>query len=140
MNLQDPDDFPVVDYRTASNPVDMDILVSFVRFFRRFLNTTILREYGVEEVAPGPEVQSDEGIRRFLASEAWPTWYHPCCTASMMPRHLGGVVDTDLKVYGTKGLRVADLSIANLLPGTHTSSTAYAIGEKAADIIIRAWS
>ena len=30
---------------------------------------------------------------------------------SMMPRDMDGVVDTNLKVYGTNNIRVADLSI-----------------------------
>jgi choline dehydrogenase-like flavoprotein len=53
----------------------------------------------------------------------------------MMPRNLGGVVDNQLMVYGTLGLSIADTSIIPMVPGTHTQTTAYAIGEKAADMI-----
>ena len=55
----------------------------------------------------------------------------------MLPRNKGGVVGTDLKVYGLRGLRVADLSAMPMLPSSHTSTTAYAFGEKAAAIIIK---
>jgi len=44
-------------------------------------------------------------------------------------------VDPKLKVYGTKNLRVADLSVAPLEVSAHTQATAYAIGEKMADIL-----
>ena len=37
--------------------------------------------------------------------------YHPIATAAMVPKELGGVVDSKLKVYGTSNLRIADLSI-----------------------------
>ena len=38
----------------------------------------------------------------------------------MMPRELGGVVDAKLKVYGTKNLRVMDLSVLPLQVSVHT--------------------
>ena len=38
----------------------------------------------------------------------------------MMPRELGGVVDPQLKVYGTTNLRVVDLSVLPLQVSVHT--------------------
>lgn len=49
------------------------------------------------------------------------------------------VVDSNLCVFGVKGLRVADTSIMPVLHGGHTQMPAYAIGEKAADLIKAAW-
>ena len=46
------------------------------------------------------------------------------------------MVDEELKVHGVERLRVVDASIMPLIPGTHTSSTVYAVAEKAADLII----
>lgn len=45
------------------------------------------------------------------------------------------VLDTELRVRGVQGLRVADTSIMPLLNQGHTQMPAYAIGEKAADLI-----
>lgn len=42
----------------------------------------------------------------------------------MLPRGLGGVVDSNLKVYGTSNVRVVDLSIAPLMPSAHTQALA----------------
>lgn len=53
----------------------------------------------------------------------------------MARRELGGVVDPDLHVYGTKNLRIADMSVAPMHIAAHTMDTAYAIGEKAASLI-----
>lgn len=71
----------------------------------------------------------------------------------MLPREHGGVVDPRLRVYGTENIRVVDLSIVPLNVGAHNQcmsdmpympfrsrskdpiATAYAIGERAADII-----
>ena len=43
-----------------------------------------------------------------------------CGSTSMLPRDKGGVVDTSLKVYGTRNLRVVDLGIVPLEVGVHT--------------------
>jgi len=53
----------------------------------------------------------------------------------MAPRAMGGVVDSQLKVYGTKNLRVVDASVIPLQLGATPMSTVYVIAEKAADII-----
>jgi choline dehydrogenase-like flavoprotein len=45
------------------------------------------------------------------------------------------VLDSELRVRGVKGLRVADTSVMPLLNQGHTQMPAYAIGEKAADLI-----
>lgn len=56
----------------------------------------------------------------------------------MMSRELGGVVDSKLKVYGTKNVRVVDASILPLQFSGHLTATLYAVAERAAEIIIKA--
>lgn len=52
-----------------------------------------------------------------------------------MPSDMGGVVDTSLRVYGTKNLMVVNASIVPLHVRGNTMSLVYAIAEKAADMI-----
>ena len=89
-----------------------------------------------QDPAPGA-VTDDAGWEDWLLNQnkLMASNGHSVGTAAMMPRELGGVVDNKLRVYGTLGLSIADTSIIPLLPGTHTQTTAYAIGEKAADMI-----
>ena len=61
--------------------------------------------------------------------------YHPLGSASMMARNLGGVVDPQLRVYGTNNVRVVDASVLPMQISGHLTSTLYAIAERAADII-----
>jgi choline dehydrogenase-like flavoprotein len=58
------------------------------------------------------------------------TEFHGTGTTSMLPLNLGGVVDTHLRVYGTKNLRVVDAGIIPLVPAAHLQAPVYAIAEK----------
>lgn len=53
----------------------------------------------------------------------------------MLPRENGGVVNTELKVYGTKNVRVVDASVLPFQLCGHLMSTLYAVAEKASDLI-----
>jgi choline dehydrogenase len=131
LNLSDHDADPVLDYRSASNPLDVEVMATFLPFWRRFYNqSTVMNEIGARESSPGPSVQTQDEIRAHVRSSMTASFQHPCCTAAMMPKSKGGVVGSDLLVHGLTGLSIADLSIIPLLVSSHTSSTAYAVGEK----------
>ncbi|GAB1309877.1 Glucose-methanol-choline oxidoreductase N-terminal domain-containing protein [Madurella fahalii] len=132
---------PILDYRAGSNPVDMDIHLAQVRYLRRIFDTPTMSGYGATETGPGPAVaQSDTALTNYIKERSILSFMHPCCTAAMIPENKGGVVGPNLKVHGAAGLRVVDMSIMPLVPAAHLSATAYAVGEKAADIIIQEWT
>jgi choline dehydrogenase len=47
-------------------------------------------------------------------------------------------VDTDLRVHGISGLRVADASVMPSIVSANTNATVYAIAERAAHILTAA--
>ena len=49
---------------------------------------------------------------------------------------MGKVVDTELRVYGVRRLRACDTSIMPVPLAAHYQVCTYAIGEKAADLIL----
>ena len=62
------------------------------------------------------------------------TAYHPAGTCRMGSGQQS-VVDTQLRVRGVDGLRIADNSIMPRLVSGNTNATAIMIGERAADFI-----
>jgi choline dehydrogenase-like flavoprotein len=59
------------------------------------------------------------------------TNHHPTCTCA-----IGRVVDSDLRVFGTEGLRVADASVMPSIVRGNTNAAVIAIAEKATDILL----
>ncbi|KAM3479632.1 hypothetical protein MY8738_005332 [Beauveria namnaoensis] len=57
-------------------------------------------------------------------------------STAMLPRALGGVVDSRLRVYGTSKLHVVDAGILPFQLTSHTMSTLYAVAQRAAQIIV----
>lgn len=130
LNSSDHDATPILNYATGANPIDLDIMTTYVDYFRRVYSTDAWQERNAVEVAPGAKVTEHDALIEFVKNNVIQSHMHPCCTAAMLPREKGGVVDSSLSVYGISGLRVADCSIIPTLPAAHTTTTAYAIGEK----------
>lgn len=130
INVSDPTAMPIIDYRAFSNPIDMAVSIEMLRYIRRYMASDYFKPYGPYEIAPGPNVTTDEQIGGWLRQVYEPSLYHPAGTASKMLRELGGVVDEELLVYGVQRLSVVDASIMPILPGAPTQFTTYAIAEK----------
>ena len=63
------------------------------------------------------------------------TEYHASSTCSMLDEQDGGVVDSELRVYGTANVRVVDASVIPISLSSHLMSATYAVAEVAADLI-----
>lgn len=60
---------------------------------------------------------------------------HPLGSAAMMSKELGGVVDPELRVYGTSNVRVVDASVLPTQFSGHLTATLYAVAERASEFI-----
>lgn len=129
---------PLVDPRYLEHPLDMEMLARAIRFVKTIAKTEplagMLKPGGrqVPSVADGGD-ELEEAKR--IVRERMFTAFHPSGTCAMLPREQGGVVDSQLRVYGTKNVRVVDASIFPIEPLGHVQSTVYAVAEKAADLI-----
>jgi choline dehydrogenase-like flavoprotein len=120
--LIDPADIyadPIVDYHTYFIPADLEMMVKIVKFVRRFHQTPSMLKLGPVETKPGPNVTSDDDIRAYLRGASSCSTAHNSGSNAMLPRELGGVVSSDLLVYGVTGLSVADSSIMPILIVSH---------------------
>jgi hypothetical protein len=104
-----------------------------IDFGRRLARAQPLQPYFVTENQPGAQMVGD-GLYDYARRNAG-TEFHPLGTCSMLPRDHGGVVDTNLMVYGSANLRVIDASIMPLQISAHLMASVYGIAEKGADII-----
>lgn len=141
-------DLPVVDPRYCSDPFDCIVLARALLFNCALIRTSAMAELQpvVQEPYFCPETLSglnasnvnreDTDSRMLqLVKELLVTEFHPSGTTAMLPLSSGGVVDTDLKVYGTSNLRVVDAGIMPVILGAHLQAAVYAVAERAADII-----
>ncbi|TFK85975.1 GMC oxidoreductase [Polyporus arcularius HHB13444] len=131
----DPTAAPAIDPSYFSRPEDLDVLLASVKFSLAFFKTGPLADVVRTQAFPTPEEAcSDDALKEYIKNTLGCV-FHPVGTASMLPKEDGGVVDSELRVYGTANVRVVDASILPLQIAAHTQATVYAIAEKAADII-----
>ncbi|THU93690.1 alcohol oxidase [Dendrothele bispora CBS 962.96] len=127
---------PAIDPRYFENEIDLEQLARVVDLALTVYHTSPFKEHVKSIKVPSEDVRGRglEGLKEYIRENCG-SFYHPIGTAAMLPRSDGGVVDSSLQVYGTKNLRIVDLSILPLGVCSHTLTVAYAIGEKGADII-----
>ncbi|ESK81219.1 glucose oxidase [Moniliophthora roreri MCA 2997] len=130
-----PEDKVIVDPQYFSAEHDWWYLAKAVMYSRNITAAEPLKSIIDYEVLPGANYTTTESIQQWLLPN-FRTMSHFVGTASALPQEAGGVVDPEtLIVYGTSNVRVVDCSVVPLIPGIHTQSIAYAIAEKAADIL-----
>ncbi|KAK7744110.1 hypothetical protein SLS53_003631 [Cytospora paraplurivora] len=135
----DVEAMPNIDPRYFSHPADLEIMARHVQELDTKLRpspelATFFKPDGKRNHPDSFNVHDLEGAKRYVLDTATTT-YHPCGSAAMLPKEKGGVVDSELVVYGTENLRIVDASIFPLVPRGYIQSLVYAVAERAADII-----
>jgi len=120
---------PLIDPRYCSHPLDCQILVEGLLFNNKLIHTSSMKLLEPTPYAPFFQNSTFETLMPAIQS-GLRTEFHGTGTTSMLPLDLGGVVDTHLRVYGTKNLRVVDAGIIPLVPAAHLQAPIYAIAEK----------
>lgn len=132
---------PLIDpgyYSGTHGDLDVDVMLECSHFLDKIVKTEPLSSIIRGPAAPGPGVIGDDAkMRDWIINNTVIDW-HPVGSCGMGGRGgiQAGVVDERLRVYGVKGLRVADASIMPLQISAHLQATVYAIAEKAAHMIL----
>ncbi|KAJ4451438.1 hypothetical protein ANN_02900 [Periplaneta americana] len=124
---------------------DIDSLLQGIDFYLKFIETNEMKsKQGTQRKlyiknCDALEINTRaywECALRHLAT----TLYHPSGTCKMGPESdPTAVVSPELKVYGVKGLRVADASIMPTIVSGNLNAPTIMIGEKAADMVRKEW-
>jgi choline dehydrogenase-like flavoprotein len=123
-------DAPLVDYGALTDPTDLEMLYAIYLKNRELMSTPDIAVLGPIETAPAPDSSDEAEIKEKIKKALQPSNAHQCCTAAMMEREDGGVVDTQNKVYGTERLSVVDTSTWPLVVGGGPQASVYAGAEK----------
>jgi choline dehydrogenase len=135
----DPREMPLVNFsyfeegddRSGS---DLAAVVDAIRFVRRMTAPLIASGRIAEELAPGPDVQTDEALADYVRNTAW--GHHASCSCPIGAADQGGVLDSKLAVHGVPHLRVVDASAFPRIPGFFIAAAIYMLAEKAAEVVL----
>jgi len=132
---RNPADHPKIHANYLATETDRQCMVDGLKLARRLAETEALQPLIAEELEPGLDVTSDEAFLDH-ARRRGGTIFHPTSTCMMGPNtNPMAVVDSELRVHGLKGLRVADASIMPTVVSGNTNAACIMIGEKLAHLL-----
>ena len=130
------EDLPLIKPRLLDTEADISRLISGCKIAQSILSAPSLARHSVEEMFPGPTIQTEQQWQNLLREAAGPT-YHMVGTCAMGNDAMS-VVDSTLRVKGIRHLRVADASIMPTITSGNTNAPSMMIGAQAADFILSA--
>ncbi|MES2175008.1 MAG: GMC family oxidoreductase N-terminal domain-containing protein [Pseudomonadota bacterium] len=133
LGSSNPAEPPEIQLNLLSDQRDVDTLIRALRQVRKIYQAEPLSGLLKQEVSPGIAAQGDEALTAYLRRALY-TVRHPVGSCRMGHDEMA-VVDSQLRVRGIAGLRIADASVMPAIPGGNTNAPAIMIGEKAADMI-----
>src|SRR5262249_29224050 len=131
----DPAAHPAIspNYLADAEGHDLRMLLEAARLSREIFAQAPFAPYRGEELFPGAQARTASDLEMFVRRKA-ETIYHPVGTCRM-GSDARAVVDSELRVHGVEGLRVADASIMPTLIGGNPNAPTIAIAERAADLL-----
>ncbi len=132
----DPRAAPSIRFNYMSTEEDWQDFRTAIRLTREIFAGPAFDHYRGAELAPGDAAQSDAALDDFVRHNV-ESAYHPCGTCRMgAADDVNSVVDSECRVIGTHGLRVADSSIFPEITNGNINAPSIMVGEKAADMIL----
>ena len=129
----DVEEQALIDPAYYANPEDMQTMIKGVRRARAIGASEGLVDWGAKELMPGSRVRSDEAIANYIRKNTITT-YHFAGSCSMGARS-EDPVDTELRVRGVSGLRIADASVIPWTPVSALNAPSMLIGYRAAKFL-----
>ena len=115
-----------------STDEDRRVAAAALNLTRKIVAAPALVKYRPEECKPGVHFRTDEELAE-AAGSIGTTIFHPVGTCKMgRADDVSAVVDSELRVLGVRGLRIADASVMPTITSGNTNSPVIMIAEKAA--------
>ena len=131
-----PADNPKISFNYMSHEEDWEEWRRCIRLTREIFAQDAFKPFVKHEIQPGVDVQSDSEIDAFVREHA-ESAYHPCGTCKMgRVDDEDAVVDSQGRVIGVEGLRVADSSIFPRITNGNLNGPSIMVGEKIADYVL----
>ena len=130
----DPAEKPKLDPHYLEEPADRRALLAAVKLSREIGAGSALSEWRRREIAPGPEVRTDEELLEYAMINLI-TYHHQVGTCKMGIDRMA-VTAPDLRVHGVEGLRVADASVMPSVTSGNTNAPTIMIAERCADFVL----
>ena len=132
-----PKDAPYIQPNYFSDVADLQEMIDGVLLCRKIASTKPLSKFIIKSVGVHKDYSNDPKSIEKLIRKTAKTTYHPCGTCAMGISEKEHVVDGNLFVFGCSNLRVADSSIMPNIVSGNLVASAYMIGERAFDIIMK---
>lgn len=129
----DPYEHPEIRFNYLEREEDREGFRRCVRLTREIIGQPAMDSFRGEELAPGPNVNTDEEIDAFVRANMESTM-HPCGSCRMGEDSLA-VVDSELRVHGLQGVRVIDSSVFPTEPNGNLNAPTIMLAERAADLV-----
>jgi choline dehydrogenase len=130
-------DAPIIEGNHLGTEHDLAAIVRAIEMARELGRQKAFDAIREAEVVPGPKATSPKDTMD-LARTAAASFGHPVGTAKIGVG-ADAVVDSELRVHGVEGLRVADASVMPSITSGATNGPAFMIGGRAAQLIAGAY-
>ncbi len=132
----DPNDAPKIQFNYMSHDQDWQDFRQCIRLTREIFAQGAFAPFVKHEIQPGADLQRDDALDDFIREHA-ESAFHPCGTCKMGAKNDPmAVVDSQCRVIGVQGLRVADSSIFPRITNGNLNGPSIMTGEKAADHVL----
>ena len=126
---------PSIDPNYLSTEKDKIVAAQSIKLARKIISQPAMKKYNPKEYAPGIQFQSEDDLKK-VAGDIGTTIFHPVGTCAM-GTNVSSVTDSNLKVRGVEGLRIADASIMPTITSGNTNAPTLMIAEKASEMILK---
>ncbi|KAJ7631424.1 alcohol oxidase [Mycena polygramma] len=140
LNSSDPFVQPLIDPGLLNSEFDIFTMREGMKAAQSFLSAQVFNDYIIEPVGAFANAITDAELDTYAQLFSNSIWHFTSTNQATRVGSAGGVVNPDLTVKGTKGLRIVDASVFPFIPAAHPQGCVYFLAERAADLIKAAYS